>query len=90
MRAHGFNPELVDRAPAWRTIGLGITFQPNATRLLRELGVGEEIEGAGAVLRRFRYLTREGRPLAEIDLTQLCGTATAGSPSSAAPFKMRS
>jgi 2-polyprenyl-6-methoxyphenol hydroxylase-like FAD-dependent oxidoreductase len=73
MRAHGFEPELVERAPAWRTIGLGITLQPNAMRLLRELGVGTQIERAGAVVRRFRYLTHEGRPLAEIDLTQLCG-----------------
>jgi 2-polyprenyl-6-methoxyphenol hydroxylase-like FAD-dependent oxidoreductase len=74
MRARGFEPELVERAPAWRTVGLGITLQPNAIRLLRELGVAAEIERAGAVVRRFRYLTHEGNVLAEIDLAQLWGS----------------
>lgn len=73
MRARGFEPELVERAPAWRTVGLGITLQPNAMRLLRELGVATQIERAGAVLRRFRYLTHEGNSLANIDLVELWG-----------------
>ena len=73
MRARGFEPELVERAPAWRTVGLGITLQPNAMRLLRELGVATQIERAGAVVRRFRYLTHEGNSLANIDLVELWG-----------------
>jgi 2-polyprenyl-6-methoxyphenol hydroxylase-like FAD-dependent oxidoreductase len=73
LRARGFDPELVERAPAWRTVGLGITLQPNAMRLLRALGIGTQIESAGVALRRFRYLTREGRTLAEIDLDQMWG-----------------
>jgi 2-polyprenyl-6-methoxyphenol hydroxylase-like FAD-dependent oxidoreductase len=73
LRARGFDPELIERAPAWRTVGLGITLQPNAMRLLHALGVGAPIESAGAVLRRFRYLTREGHTLAEVDLHQMWG-----------------
>jgi FAD-dependent urate hydroxylase len=73
LRARGFDPELIERAPAWRTVGLGITLQPNAMRLLRALRVAASIESAGAGLRRFRYLTREGHTLAEIDLDQLWG-----------------
>lgn len=73
LRARGFDPDLIERAPAWRTVGLGITLQPNALRLLRALGIGTQIESTGAVLRRFRYLTREGRTLAEIDLDQMWG-----------------
>jgi 2-polyprenyl-6-methoxyphenol hydroxylase-like FAD-dependent oxidoreductase len=73
LRARGFDPELIECAPGWRTVGLGITLQPNAMRLLRALGIGAHVESAGAGLRRFRYLTREGRTLAEIDLDQLWG-----------------
>lgn len=53
MRARGFEPELVERAPAWRAIGAGIVIQPNAMRLLENLGVASRIEASGAAIERF-------------------------------------
>ena len=73
MRARGFQPELVERAPAWRAVGAGIVIQPNAMRLLKNLGVGGRIEASGAAIERFQYITREGDLPAEVDLREFWG-----------------
>jgi len=71
LRRSGFEPELVERAASWRALGTGIVIQPNATRLLRYLGIGSEVEKAGAMVGRFQFLSRAGDLLSEIDLTEL-------------------
>ena len=71
LRQRGFNPELIEREPAWQAVGAGIALQPNAMRLLMRLGVGTAVERAGAPLRRFKYCTPQGEVLAEIDLVEL-------------------
>ena len=73
MRARGFQPELVKRAPAWRAVGAEIVIQPNAMRLLKNLGVGGRIEASGAAIERFQYITREGDLPAEVDLREFWG-----------------
>ncbi len=70
-RQRGFNPELIERSPTWQVVGAGIALQPNAMRLLHTLGVGTAVERAGAPLRRFKYCTRQGELLADIDLVEL-------------------
>jgi 2-polyprenyl-6-methoxyphenol hydroxylase-like FAD-dependent oxidoreductase len=71
LRQRGFSPELIEREPAWRAVGAGIALQPNAMRLLMNLGVGTAVKRAGAPLERFKYYTSQGEVLAEIDLTEL-------------------
>jgi 2-polyprenyl-6-methoxyphenol hydroxylase-like FAD-dependent oxidoreductase len=66
----GFEPELIERAPSWRALGMGIVIQPNAMRLLWDLGVGSDVEKAGVVVGPFRYLSRAGALLSEIDLSE--------------------
>ena len=90
MRARGFEPELVERAPAWRTIGLGITLQPNAMRLLRELGVGTQIEEPAPLCSGSDISLARGARSPKSTSLNCGGAATAGSPSSAARFKTRS
>jgi 2-polyprenyl-6-methoxyphenol hydroxylase-like FAD-dependent oxidoreductase len=78
LRRRGFAPELVERAASWRAIGTGITIQPNAMRLLRELGVASRLESTGATLRRFQFLNKPGEVLSEIDLTELWSDIDSG------------
>jgi 2-polyprenyl-6-methoxyphenol hydroxylase-like FAD-dependent oxidoreductase len=73
LRQRGFDPELVERETAWRAVGAGIAMQPNATRVLRTLGVGTAFERAGAKLRRFVFCSRVGETLSAIDLEELWG-----------------
>jgi 2-polyprenyl-6-methoxyphenol hydroxylase-like FAD-dependent oxidoreductase len=78
LRRRGFAPELVEQSASWRALGAGIVIQPNAMRLLRSLAVGTEIEEAGAAPRRFKFLSREGDLLCEIDLTDLWSRVGSG------------
>jgi 2-polyprenyl-6-methoxyphenol hydroxylase-like FAD-dependent oxidoreductase len=71
LRQRGFSPELIEREPAWQAVGAGIALQPNAMRLLMNLGVGTAVKRAGAPLERFKYCTPQGEVLAEIDLVEL-------------------
>jgi 2-polyprenyl-6-methoxyphenol hydroxylase-like FAD-dependent oxidoreductase len=71
LRQRGFNPELIEREPAWQAVGAGIALQPNAMLSLMRLRAGTAVERAGAPLRRFKYCTPQGEVLAEIDLVEL-------------------
>jgi 2-polyprenyl-6-methoxyphenol hydroxylase-like FAD-dependent oxidoreductase len=71
LRRLGFEPELIERAASWRTLGTGIVIQPNAMRLLWDLGIGSDVEKVGAVVGSFQYLSRAGDLLSEVDLSEL-------------------
>jgi FAD-dependent urate hydroxylase len=71
LRRRGFTPELVERAPTWRTIGTGIVIQPNAMRLLAELDIASRLQETGAAVRRFQFLNKSGEVLSEIDLNEV-------------------
>jgi 2-polyprenyl-6-methoxyphenol hydroxylase-like FAD-dependent oxidoreductase len=73
-----FAPELVERSGSWRADGAAIVIQPNAMRVLRSLGVGTDIEKAGVTPRRFKFLSREGDVLCELDLTALWSSVGSG------------
>jgi 2-polyprenyl-6-methoxyphenol hydroxylase-like FAD-dependent oxidoreductase len=74
----GFAPELVERAASWRAIGTGIIIQPNAMRLLKELGIANDLKATGAPVRRFQFLNKQGELLSEIDLTELWSGVESG------------
>ena len=78
LRRRSFAPELVERSASWRALGAGIVIQPNAMQVLRDLGVGADIEKAGATPKRFKFLSREGVQLCEIDLVELWSRVGSG------------
>ena len=44
LRRRGFNPEVIEKSVRWGVVGAGIALQPNAMRVLAELGVGATID----------------------------------------------
>ena len=73
LHQQGFRPELVERSPAWPSIGAGITMQANGMRVLRALGLDAAVEHAGVVTRRWSFHDQHGEMLYEIDLEALWG-----------------
>jgi 2-polyprenyl-6-methoxyphenol hydroxylase-like FAD-dependent oxidoreductase len=73
LHRHGFAAELVERSPSWHATGAGIFLHANGLRVLRALGVGEAVEQAGALLRRWGFFDQQGRTLSTTDLQQLWG-----------------
>ena len=57
---HGFDVEVYEQAPNLREVGAGIRLTPNATRLLRLLGVGEKMEEIAAFPQRQVYKRWDG------------------------------
>ena len=73
LHQRGFKPELVERSPTWDhiAIGAGIAMQPNAMRMMRNLGMNAGIEQAGCVIRRLGFCDQQGEVLCETDLEAL-------------------
>jgi len=67
----GFTPELVERRRQWPAVGAGIAIQPNAMRVLKELGLADAIEKAGATITRWDFCDPAGRVLCTTDLEDL-------------------
>lgn len=67
LRERGFEPELIERSIDWPVAGAGIYIPGNGVRALRELGLGEEVETAAAVVARRRLLDDSGRLLIDFD-----------------------
>jgi 2-polyprenyl-6-methoxyphenol hydroxylase-like FAD-dependent oxidoreductase len=68
LRRAGIAAELIERRSAWPAAGSGIVMHANAMRVLRRLGLGEAVERAGAVLRRWSFADAHGGALFETDL----------------------
>ncbi|MFB6720549.1 FAD-dependent monooxygenase [Kribbella sp. NPDC056345] len=49
LHRHGWNIKVLERAPALREVGAGISLWPNATRALDLLGVGDQVRAFSAV-----------------------------------------
>ncbi|MFI0350058.1 FAD-dependent monooxygenase [Actinomadura sp. 9N407] len=56
----GVTVDLAEREPAWSTLGSGITLQGNALRVLRELGVWEQIRNSGYAFDSLGIRTPDG------------------------------
>jgi 2-polyprenyl-6-methoxyphenol hydroxylase-like FAD-dependent oxidoreductase len=65
LTQRGIYCEVVEREPAWTTVGAGISFYPNGVRALRRLGLGEAAVSAGAVIERVRTCARDGAIVSE-------------------------
>ena len=73
LRQRGLAAELVERELKWAPVGGGIAVQPNAIRVLHQLGLGKQVEESGNLMRRHLFRDQQGGVLCEIDLEQLWG-----------------
>ena len=65
--------ELVEREPRWTPVGGGIAVQPNAMRVLHELGIGSIVDRAGARVHHWLFRNQHGELLCDIALKSLWG-----------------
>src|ERR1700674_3660107 len=73
LHRQGFRAELVERSTAWHAIGAGILLHANGLRVLRALGMGEAVEQAGTVVRRWGFFDQQGEVLCDTDLEAMWG-----------------
>ena len=69
----GFRAELVERSPEWQATGAAIQLHANGMRILHALGLGEEVEQAGTVIRHWLFCDQDGEVLFDTDLENLWG-----------------
>jgi len=69
----GLDAVLIERNPRWDPVGGGIAVQPNAMRVLQQLGIASDVKQAGAVIRRWLYRDQAGSVLCDIALEPLWG-----------------
>lgn len=68
LRQRGLEVEILERAPALRAAGSGITIQSNAMLVYDALGLGAEVRAAGRVLARAEVRSLERGLLAAMEL----------------------
>ncbi|QUH04614.1 FAD-dependent monooxygenase [Saccharopolyspora erythraea] len=73
LRAHGFNPTVVERAPAPREGGYGVDVRGAAVDVVERMGVLAQVRGSGIDMRGITYVDGSNRPLAEISTEQFDG-----------------
>lgn len=71
LRQQGYAPEIIERESTWRVGGTAIVTMANGVRVLRQLGVREDIHKTAAVIRRWGFFDYHGEPLCETDLDLL-------------------
>lgn len=72
----GFQVQVFEKAPELREIGAGLSVWPNATRVLRDLGLLDEALGHSALIHLLRLCTWRGRQLADFTAVAKCETPT--------------
>jgi 2-polyprenyl-6-methoxyphenol hydroxylase-like FAD-dependent oxidoreductase len=65
LTGQGLDCEVVEREPAWTTVGAGITVYPNGIRALGSLGLADAVVAAGHPITTVRTVDVDGRVLAE-------------------------
>jgi 2-polyprenyl-6-methoxyphenol hydroxylase-like FAD-dependent oxidoreductase len=71
LRRRGCDAELIERNQHWEPVGGGIAVQPNAMRVLDELGIGALVARAGAIVSRWQFRDQLGNVLCDIGLDPL-------------------
>ncbi len=77
LRKLGFSPEVFEQAPALHEVGAAIAVWPNAMRLLRHLGLDNEIIEKAGVIEKIRVLDWRGRLLKSARLPESNAPAVA-------------
>jgi 2-polyprenyl-6-methoxyphenol hydroxylase-like FAD-dependent oxidoreductase len=73
LHRQGFRAELVERSPSWQATGAAIQIHANGMRILHALGLGKEVEQAGAVVRHWLFCDQDGEVLCDLDLEERWG-----------------
>ena len=73
LHQQGLSAELVERSTTWHAPGAGILLHANGVRMLRALGLGDAVEQAGTIVRRWGFFDQQGEVLCDIDLEELWG-----------------
>ncbi len=73
LHRQGFRAELIERSTTWHAPGAGILLHANGVHMLRALGLGEAVEQAGTIVRRWGFFDQQGELLCDIDLEELWG-----------------
>jgi 2-polyprenyl-6-methoxyphenol hydroxylase-like FAD-dependent oxidoreductase len=71
LHRQGFAPELVEARPEPPVDGAAITLHPNGVRVLRELGVGDALDRAAAIVPRWSFVDAAGATLCAADLGEV-------------------
>lgn len=74
LKQAGYKVEIYDRVRELRPVGAGISLWSNGVKVLNRLGLGEQMAAIGGKMNRMQYITKEDKPLAEIDLLPLIET----------------
>jgi 2-polyprenyl-6-methoxyphenol hydroxylase-like FAD-dependent oxidoreductase len=73
LKRHDLPVELVERRDTWSAPGAGFLVHANGMRMLTSLGLGNGVEKAGAVVRRWHFCDQQGDLLSQTDLEVLWG-----------------
>jgi 2-polyprenyl-6-methoxyphenol hydroxylase-like FAD-dependent oxidoreductase len=77
LRRAGFEPQVFEQADELLEVGAAIAVWPNAMRVLARLGVGAEVAARAGVLKRARWLGRDGRLFKGFELPETDAPALA-------------
>ncbi len=69
LRRAGIDVTVYERTPTFAEIGAGMSLWPNATRVLRSLGVLEEVLARGEPVTQFNLYRRNGKLISGIPMT---------------------
>src|SRR5207244_4049878 len=72
LHRRGLDAVVIERNTHWDPVGGGIAVQPNAMRVLQQLGIAGNVKQAGAVIRRWLFRDQAGDLLGQFAF----GTAT--------------
>src|SRR6201988_4524174 len=64
LRARGLDVKVFEQAEVLREIGAGVSIHPNAARLLRRIGLEDQLQKIGAPISSIELRTSQGQPIA--------------------------
>src|ERR1700741_3587258 len=74
LRQTGWSVQVIERAEQFGEVGAGVQLGPNATRVLKRLGLGEQLDGIAVAPEVVQFLrSADDAVLAEWPLTELPG-----------------
>jgi 2-polyprenyl-6-methoxyphenol hydroxylase-like FAD-dependent oxidoreductase len=86
LQQRGITPMLIEISPTWEASGHGITLQGNLLRVLRRVGVADEIIGGGFPYHGFATRTASGELIEQVNAPPLGGPSLPPSTGAMRPF----
>jgi len=73
LRRYGFDPTVVERAPALRTGGYKVDVRGAGTEVLKRMGIYPAARELDTGMRQITYVKRDGRPITVLDANLVMG-----------------